>query len=329
MISIRGLRKVYSQGTRSVTALDSIDLHVPRGSIHGIIGPSGSGKSTLVRCLTLLDLPTEGSIEVNGQVLTDASSSQLRLVRRRIGMIFQHGNLMSSRTVLDNVTLPLEVSGVSKSLARGKAKELLDLVGLSELVNSYPAQLSGGQRQRVGIARALASDPDVLVADEPTAALDPDTTEDILHLIRSVAERLNLTVIVITHEMAVVKALCDSVSLLEAGRIVETGPLAGIAANPHSPLATKLMPYSGASNIQAQGSVIAVLGTGATAHRPVTTLLSDAGMNSTVLSANTETLGGTSVVRWLLDIDGNPDQAREVLSTHGFTTDTVDLKEAI
>src|SRR5690625_59393 len=236
MISVRELTKVYRQPTRDVVALDNINLDIDDGEIHGIIGRSGAGKSTLVRCLTLLDRPTKGEVIVGNQNLTAVSDKELRNARRRIGMVFQHANLLSSRTVADNISLPLEIVNTKATERRQKALELIELVGLTGLEDTYPAQLSGGQRQRVGIARALAADPDVLLCDEPTSALDPGTTDEILGLIRSVADRLNLTVVVITHEMSVVKTLCDSVSLLEAGAIVESGKLSTVAANVNSQL---------------------------------------------------------------------------------------------
>ena len=184
MISVRELTKVYRQPTRDVVAIDDINLDIGDGEIHGIIGRSGAGKSTLVRCLTLLDRPTKGQVVVGGQDLTAVSDTQLRNARRRIGMVFQHANLLSSRTVAENVAMPLEIVNTKKAERHSRALELLELVGLQGLEDTYPAQLSGGQRQRVGIARALAADPDVLLCDEPTSALDPGTTDEILALIR-------------------------------------------------------------------------------------------------------------------------------------------------
>ena len=194
MITVTDLRKVYRQGKKEVVALDGVTLSVPKGSIHGIIGHSGAGKSTLVRCLTLLDRPTSGSVSIDGTELSSVRDSEIRAARRRIGMVFQHANLMDSRTAAGNVAHPLELVKTPKDRIRSEVAELLSLVGLEGFENAYPSQLSGGQRQRVGIARALAADPDVLLCDEPTSALDPATTDEILDLIQDLTRRLQLTV---------------------------------------------------------------------------------------------------------------------------------------
>ncbi|HOC14462.1 MAG TPA: ATP-binding cassette domain-containing protein, partial [Propionicimonas sp.] len=225
MIAVTDLKKVYRQANRDIHALDGVTLTVPENSVHGVIGQSGAGKSTLVRCLALLDRPTSGVVEINGVELTAVPSAELRRARRRLGVVFQHANLFDSRTITANVAYPLELAGVGRAARTAKATELLGLVGLAEAGDAHPAQLSGGQRQRVGIARALATDPDVLLCDEPTSALDPATTGEILDLISALKVRLGLAVLVITHEMNVVKRICDSVSLLEDGRVVESGPL--------------------------------------------------------------------------------------------------------
>ena len=224
MITVTDLHKVYHQSGRKVRALNGVSLTVPDGSVHGIIGHSGAGKSTLVRCLAMLDRPTSGRIKIGGVELTKVHSTALRNARRRLGLVFQNANLFDSRTVWRNVTYHLEVQG-RRASARERALDLLELVGLADAANAYPAQLSGGQRQRVGIARALATKPAVLLCDEPTSALDPRTTDEILDLILDLRSQLDLAVLVITHEMHVVKRICDSVSLLDAGRIVESGPL--------------------------------------------------------------------------------------------------------
>jgi D-methionine transport system ATP-binding protein len=268
MITVTDLRKVYRQGDREVVALDGVSLQVPKGSIHGIVGHSGAGKSTLVRCLTLLDAPTSGSVSINGAELSSAHDADLRAARRRIGMIFQHANLMDSRTALANVAHPLEIVRSPKRQTRTKAAELLKLVGLEGFEDAYPAQLSGGQKQRVGIARALASDPDVLLCDEPTSALDPKTTDEILVLIKDLTQRLQLTVLVITHEMHVIKRICDSVSLLEGGKIVEHGPLRTVAADLGSKLSRTLLPLPAAEPL-GTGAVLEVLFSGDTASAPV------------------------------------------------------------
>ena len=237
MISLRDVHKVYRlRSGKEVRALDGLSLDVAAGSIHGIVGTSGAGKSTLVRCLTSLERPTSGHVSVAGQDMTALSASQLREARRRIGMVFQHANLLDQRTTAQNIAYPLALAGVPGGRRHPVVKRMLDLVGLADRGGSYPSQLSGGQKQRVGIARALADDPAVLLCDEPTSALDPETTRSILDLIKNVRDTLGLTVIIITHEMSVVRQVCDSVSLLEAGRIVESGRLEDIVLDVDSRL---------------------------------------------------------------------------------------------
>ena len=322
MISVRELTKVYRQPARDVVALDDINLDIDDGEIHGIIGRSGAGKSTLVRCLTLLDRPTKGQVVVGGQDLTAVSDTELRNARRRIGMMFQHANLLSSRTVADNISLPLEIVNTKKSERRARALELIDLVGLTGLADTYPAQLSGGQRQRVGIARALAADPDVLLCDEPTSALDPGTTEEILTLIRSVADRLNLTVVVITHEMSVVKNLCDSVSLLEAGAILESGKLSEVAADVNSLLSRSLLPLPTHEATTAD-LVIEVVGKADAVNTPIGSMLAaENPVTVDIAAANIETLGDTRFAHYLLAINSaepiNMTGIEATLARNGF-----------
>ena len=322
MISVRELTKVYRQPTRDVVAIDDINLDIGDGEIHGIIGRSGAGKSTLVRCLTLLDRPTKGQVIVGGQDLTAVSDTQLRNARRRIGMVFQHANLLSSRTVAENVAMPLEIVNTKKAERRSRALELLDLVGLQGLEDTYPAQLSGGQRQRVGIARAPAADPDVLLCDEPTSALDPGTTDEILSLIRAVADRLNLTVVVITHEMSVVKNLCDSVSLLEAGAIMESGKLSTVAADVNSQLSRSLLPLPTHQPASAD-MVIEAIGKADAVNTPIATKIADENpVQVEIAAANIETLGDTRFAHYLLAINGsesiNITGIEATLARHGF-----------
>ena len=238
MIELRSLRKVFGD----TVALEEIDLSVPAGEIHGIVGRSGAGKSTLIRCLTGLDSPTSGTVSIDGADLTDQSGSGMREARRSIGMVFQHVNLLDSRTAIHNVAHPLQIAGVSKAERLAKARELLEIVGLGDRADNYPAQLSGGQKQRVGIARALAAEPKVLLCDEPTSALDASTTDQILGLIRSLRDRLGITVLIITHEMSVIREICDSVTLLADGRVAKTGTLAEVISEPGSTLAKDLVP---------------------------------------------------------------------------------------
>ena len=238
MITLTGLTKEFA-GT---TALRGIDLQVDAGLIHGIVGRSGAGKSTLIRCLTGLERPTSGTVEIDGVDVTELRGAALRRARRNIGMVFQHAELLSAKTALQNIAHPLLVAGVPKKEAFAKAESLLERVGLEGRGDSYPAQLSGGQRQRVGIARALAADPQILLCDEPTSALDSTTTAQILGLIRQLRDELGITVLIITHEMSVVREICDSVTLLAEGKNMKTGRLRDILADPSSPLAKDLSP---------------------------------------------------------------------------------------
>jgi D-methionine transport system ATP-binding protein len=221
MIELSNVSKTYGSGDSAVHALQNVDLTIPKGTIHGVIGLSGAGKSTLIRCVNLLERPTSGSVVVDGQEMTGLSRSELNHARHRIGMIFQHFNLLTTRTVFDNVALPLELMGEKRSAIKNRVLPLLEMVGLADKAKQYPAQLSGGQKQRVAIARALASKPHVLLCDEATSALDPQTTSSILELLRDINHQLGITILLITHEMEVVKSICHRVSLISDGKLVE------------------------------------------------------------------------------------------------------------
>ncbi|MDQ1039880.1 D-methionine transport system ATP-binding protein [Streptomyces sp. V3I8] len=313
VITTTGLTKVYrahrSSG-REITALDGVDLHVREGEVYGVIGQSGAGKSSLIRCVNLLERPTAGTVTVAGQDLTalagrgPRAGRELRKARSRIGMVFQHFNLLSSRTVQDNVELPLEILGRSGRERSRKALELLDLVGLSDKAHAYPAQLSGGQKQRVGIARALAGDPKVLLSDEATSALDPETTRSILHLLRDLNRQLGLTVLLITHEMDVVKTVCDSAALMENGRIVESGTVGELLATPGSELAAALFPVSGDASSDDR-TVIDVTFQGDAATQPVISQLSRTyNIDISILGAAMDTVGGLQVGRMRIELPG-------------------------
>lgn len=236
MIQLSNIEKIYDGASGPVHALKGINLHIKRGEIYGVIGLSGAGKSTLIRCINMLERPTKGKVIVDGEDLTAMSDSQLRKARKSIGMIFQHFNLLSSATVYENVAFPLTLIGTKKSEIAKKVLPLLELVGLADKKDQYPAQLSGGQKQRVGIARALASDPKVLLCDEATSALDPQTTKSILELIRDINQKLQLTVVLITHEMQVIKEICDNVAVIENGVICEQGTVLDVFTNPQQPI---------------------------------------------------------------------------------------------
>ena len=232
MIQLEHISKSFVTASGTVHAVQDVNLQIGEGEIFGIIGFSGAGKSTLVRCINLLERPTEGRVIVDGEDLTAMDLKKLREVRKKIGMIFQHFNLMRSRTVFQNIAFPLKKSGLSKAEKEKKIESLLKLVGLSDKKDAYPSQLSGGQKQRVAIARALANDPKVLLCDEATSALDPQTTQSILKLLKQVNETLGITIVLITHEMAVVKDICDRVAIMEQGRVVEEGDTVSVFSHP-------------------------------------------------------------------------------------------------
>nr|WP_205863148.1 ATP-binding cassette domain-containing protein [Planosporangium thailandense] len=234
------MRKAYHSRGRTVVAVDGVDLEVREGEVYGVLGRSGAGKSTLLRCVNLLERPDAGTVTVDGVDLTALPERRLRQHRQRIGMIHQHFALLSSRTVAGNVAFPLEVMGVDRRERAQRVAELLDLVGLGDRARAYPAQLSGGQKQRVGIARALAGRPTVLLSDEATSALDPETTASILELLRDLNRRLGLTILLITHEMEVVKRICDSAAVLREGRIVESGRVRDLLTRPGSALGQEI-----------------------------------------------------------------------------------------
>ena len=236
MIQLSHIEKTYDSPSGPVKALKGIDLTIERGEIFGIIGLSGAGKSTLIRCINMLERPTAGKVIVGGQDMTAMSEKELRKARKNIGMIFQHFNLLSSATVYDNIAFPLRLSHTPEAEIKKKVLPLLELVGLADKAHQYPSQLSGGQKQRVGIARALASEPKVLLCDEATSALDPQTTKAILSLIQDINKKLGLTVVVITHEMQVIKDICDKVAVIDKGVIAEQGTVFDIFTNPQQPI---------------------------------------------------------------------------------------------
>lgn len=238
MIELRNVSKVYD-GT--VAAVRDVSLHIEQGEIFGMIGVSGAGKSTFLRCINLLECPTAGQVWVDGVEMTALKEKELRVARQKIGMIFQHFNILSSRTVAENIEFPLEIVGVPKTIRKKRVEELLDLVGLTERAHHYPSQLSGGQKQRVGIARALANEPRVLLCDEATSALDPMTTRSVLQLIYEIRARLGLTVVLITHEMDVIQQICDRMGVMDQGEILEMGPVRDVFAAPQMPITRQLL----------------------------------------------------------------------------------------
>jgi D-methionine transport system ATP-binding protein len=289
MIALHGIDKVFAAGNQHppVVALAGIDLAVGHGDVFGIIGPSGAGKSTLIRVINMLERPTAGRVVVGGVDMTTLDGPALRAARRSIGMIFQHFNLLSLRTVFDNVALPLELAGLTHRERMARIEPLLELVGLTDKRDRYPAELSGGQKQRVGIARALASNPKVLLCDEATSALDPETTRAILRLLADINRRLGLTIVLITHEMSVIKEICDRVAVLENGRIVEQGRVFDLFVRPQAeitrrfvaavvgaelpePLARRIVPEAGPGS----ATVLRIIFHGETATEPLISVAS-------------------------------------------------------
>ncbi|GLB59724.1 methionine ABC transporter ATP-binding protein [Cytobacillus sp. NCCP-133] len=241
MISIKDVKKIYDSKKGQIKAVDEVNLEIKEGEIFGVIGYSGAGKSTLIRMLNGLELPTQGSVTVAGNEVSRIKGSKLRKARQEISMIFQHFNLLWSRTVRDNIAFPLEIAGVSRKERLKKVDDLIRLVGLEGREDAYPSQLSGGQKQRVGIARALANNPKVLLCDEATSALDPETTDSILELLVDINERLGLTIVLITHEMHVIRKICHRVAVMEGGRIVEIGPVLDVFKNPKATITKRFV----------------------------------------------------------------------------------------
>ena len=329
MITLSHIEKTYVGPDGAVTALKDISLTVAKGEIFGVIGLSGAGKSTLVRCINLLERPTKGSVIVDGLDMMALSDAELRKARKSIGMIFQHFNLLSSATVYDNVAFPLRLSGMAEDAIRAKVEPLLSLVGLDDKAQQYPSQLSGGQKQRVGIARALASEPKVLLCDEATSALDPQTTKAILELIRDINQKLGLTVVIITHEMQVIKDICDKVAVIEDGVIAEQGPVAEVFLNPRQkitkdfigvlmgndlPAELRGVPISEAP-IEGGKLLVRLTFFGESANAPVISdLVKGHNIDAAILYGNIDAIKDTPYGRMLLGLSGTPGAVEEALS---------------
>lgn len=333
MIELKNLSKHFETADGSVDALRHINLTVQNGDIYGIIGMSGAGKSTLVRCINMLEKPTEGTVIWDGKDLGAMSEKELRAMRRQITMIFQSFNLLMQRTCLKNVTLPLRLSGMNKTDAEKRGMELLELVGLPDKANSYPAQLSGGQQQRVAIARALATEPEVLLCDEATSALDPKTTHAILELIRDINRKLGITVIVITHQMSVVQEICNRVAILEHGEVVEEGEVSEVFSNPKAN-ATKSLIYpelaDGAAVLSEGGQKIRIIYNGAVASREpmIAKMAVDCGILGSILGASTRSVGDLAYGYILLEIPGGPEELARAVKYLSSMPDVIVQVEA-
>ncbi len=309
MIEIKNLSKTFKTADGSLDALKNVSLTINDGDIYGVIGMSGAGKSTLVRCINMLERPTEGQILIDGVDMGSLSSKQLRDARRNITMIFQGFNLLMQRNCLKNICFPLELEGMKKEDAKKRALELLEIVGLPDKAKAYPAQLSGGQQQRIAIARALATNPKVLLCDEATSALDPNTTHSILNLIRDINKKLGITVIIITHQMSVVEETCNRVAILDNGTVVEQGEVSTVFAHPQSAAAKRLVFPDASDEIFAPASDehrIRVVFNGAFATNTplITKMAMDEGIAANILAASTRCIGDKVYGNMLLGIPG-------------------------
>lgn len=317
MIEIKNLSKTFPSKSGGVEALKNVSLTIPDGEIYGIIGMSGAGKSTLVRCINMLERPTEGSVVIDGRDIGSLSESELRKERQSITMIFQGFNLLMQRNCLKNVCFPLELAGVKKADAEKRAAELLKIVGLKDKMKSYPAQLSGGQQQRVAIARALATDPKILLCDEATSALDPQTTHSILSLIRDLHDKLGLTVVIITHQMSVIEEVCTRVAILDNGSVAEEGAVGEVFSAPKSQAAKRLVyPEGYEETIGAfEGGVVRIVFGGAAATKTplIAQMAIDKNIAASILYASTRSICGRVYGNMLLGIPGGRQQLDSAL----------------
>lgn len=321
LIELKNLTKTYGEGSCAVEALKGVDLSVEAGEIFGVIGLSGAGKSTLIRCINRLEDPSGGQVTVDGLDMLALSDRELRLARRQIGMIFQHFNLLSTRTASGNVAFPMEIAGRPQKEIKARVAELLDLVGLSDKAGVYPAQLSGGQKQRVGIARALANSPKILLCDEATSALDPKTTKSILALIDDIKKNLGLTVVLITHEMKVITEICDRVAVMDNGLIVESGPVIEIFPRPKMPITKSFVEAaisrentSSEWGYEPRGDLVRILFIGDPAGEPVIShLIKNFEIEANILQGDIGHLKGRPFGTMVIDLIGSEAERRRAL----------------
>ncbi len=326
LISIKNVTKTYHTKDSKVTAVDDISLEINQGEIFGVIGYSGAGKSTLIRMLNGLEIPSDGSIHVGGMEVSRIKGSKLREARQEISMIFQHFNLLWSRTVADNIAFPLEIAGVPKQQREERVSELIRLVGLEDRENAYPSQLSGGQKQRVGIARALANNPKVLLCDEATSALDPQTTDSILDLLVDINERLGLTIVLITHEMHVIRKICHRVAVMEGGKIVESGDVLQVFRNPREPITKRFVqqvtePGDTKETIEhllkhyPSGKVVQLTFVGDGAEQPlITNLIRNHSITVNILQGKISQTQGGSYGTLFIQIDGREEEIAQAIT---------------
>ena len=334
MIELRNLSKSFVTAEGPVDALRHVNLTVNDGDIYGIIGMSGAGKSTLVRCINMLERPTEGNVLLDGRDLGSLSKKEMQLVRRQVTMIFQSFNLLMQSTCLQNIMFPLKLAKVPRAQAEARARELLETVGLPDKANVYPAQLSGGQQQRIAIARALATNPRVLLCDEATSALDPKTTQSILELIRQINRDTGITVIVITHQMSVVQEICNRVAILEHGRVVEEGDVSQVFSHPKA-AATRALVFPGMAEGEGEansgyGQLVRLIFEGSvTTNKPlIASMAMECGIAANILGASTRTLGKREYGYMLIEIPGGPDELARALKYISGVPDVVVQVEA-
>lgn len=320
MITVTNLTKAYGKGDKAVVAVQDVSLHVPDGGVFGILGRSGAGKTTLMRCLTALERPTSGSVQVAGTELTSLHRAQLRQIRHRMGMIFQHFNLLGARTAADNIAFPLEIQHISRGERTARVNELLELVGLSDRANAYPSQLSGGQKQRIGIARALAARPEVLFCDEATSALDPTTTEQILYLLKHINQETGVTVVLITHESEVVRRICDSAALMENGRVIEQGELLSLVGDPQSKLGDILLPTGDPSLDTAEGTLVLAFTGNHTSEPVISGLTKHFGIDISILGGSVDWVAGEKVGRLRVSLE-HPDGVYDTAAIRQYLAD--------
>ena len=316
MIELKHITKVFPTADGELTALHDVNISIHDGDVYGIVGMSGAGKSTLVRCINLLERPTSGQVVIDGKDLCVMPAKELIQQRRSISMIFQQFNLLMQRTCLKNICFPMEIAGVKAADAQKKAKELLEIVGLPDKADAYPAQLSGGQKQRIAIARALASDPKILLCDEATSALDPKTTQDILKLVKDINQRLGITVVVITHEMAVVEEICTHVAILDHGVLQESGTVEDIFSNPQTEAGRRLVYPNGVVIDQLPAAnVIRIAFNGGSSYEPlIASLAIDCGVKVNILGADTRNIDGKAFGTMLLGLPADPEEAAKAMA---------------
>ena len=339
MIVLNQIKKIFKTSSGLVTAVDSVDLSIRQGEIFGIIGYSGAGKSTLIRMLNLLERPTEGTVMIDGKDLTKISSKELRLARQQIGMVFQHFNLLWSRTVEENIAFPLEIAGLSKAERQKKVLELIELVGLKGREKAYPSQLSGGQKQRVGIARALANNPEVLLCDEATSALDPETTDSILDLLVDINEKLGLTIVLITHEMHVIRKICHRVAVMEAGQVVENGDVLEVFQSPQADVTKRFVSQITDTNERKEsieqvienypsGTLVKLTFVGSSTGQPVISHLSrELNLDVNIVHGNISQTKSGPYGTLIIQLDGNNDNVQKAvtyMNEHGVKTEVIE-----